>query len=126
MLAYLGTPFSKAQDLHAAYRSACEQAAFLMREGIDVFSPIAHSYGIAEHGGLEHLDHEWWMARCQAFMHRCDAMILCRLPGWQDSEGMEMERDWFLAAARPVIHMEPWEVPERLIPHNGGWAYAAP
>jgi len=115
MLIYLATPFSRRSCLETAYREACEQAAFLMRAGIDVFSPIAHSYGIAAHGDLDQLDHEFWMAQCQPLMEKCDGVICCQLPGWTESVGMAMERDWFLAAGRPVVQMVPWEMPERLL-----------
>lgn len=113
-LYYLSTPFSKRPALNIAYIDACQQASFLMLNDIPVISPIAHAFGISTHGGIDHLDHEFWMRQCQPLMEKCDGMILCQLDGWQESVGIEMERDWFLAARRPVIQMKPFTVPERL------------
>ena len=62
LLWYLASPYSLyAQGTETAFKEACRAAAELIRRGIVVFCPIAHSHVIAEHGHLDALDHRLWL-----------------------------------------------------------------
>ena len=114
---YLATPYSKFEGgLDAAYIAACEQAAVLLRAGIVVFSPIAHSHGIAKHGHIDPLDHNVWLPADAPLMQAAHGLILCCLPGWQESYGMEEERKAFANAGKPILYMTPWVLPADLAP----------
>lgn len=55
---YLATPYSRyAAGIEAAFQAASEQAAILVRHGIPVFCPIAHTHPIAIHGDIDPFDH---------------------------------------------------------------------
>jgi hypothetical protein len=51
-LVYLASPYTHADKavMEDRFRAACRYAACLMRRGINVFSPIAHSHPIAQFG----------------------------------------------------------------------------
>lgn len=109
---YLATPYSKYPGgLEEAWRESCTQAAFLIKKGVKVFAPIAHTHHIALLGGLETLDHELWLDQDESLMEGAMGMIQCRMRGWQDSYGMEWERQWFIARGKPVYPMEPYAMP---------------
>lgn len=111
---YLATPFRcYPGPLGSAWAAACEQAALFVRAKIPVFSPIAHSYGIAHYGILD-ARADWWLEICAPFMKRCDAMVFCKLPSWEKSEGMAYERRCFEERGLPVYEMEPGELPVEL------------
>lgn len=109
---YLATPYTRyPRGIGAACADACEQAAVLIRAGVPVFSPIAHTHPIAMHSTLDPIDLELWLAVDRPMMEAAKGIIMCCLPSWQDSRGMEHEREFFASRGRPVIYMEPGVVP---------------
>ena len=113
---YLASPYSKySAGIFAAYADACQQAALLVRAGVPVFSPIAHSHGIAEFGEIDPADHEIWLPADAPFMDAAHGIVVCKLPGWDKSRGVQHEIDVFQSADKPVVYMEPGVVPEVLL-----------
>jgi hypothetical protein len=116
VLHYLASPYSRfAGGLDAAYRLACEQTALLIRAGVPVVSPIAATHGVALHGGIDALDHAFWLAADVPLMEACTGLIMLQAPGWALSEGMRIEREAFHAAGKPIIWMTPGVVPRELL-----------
>lgn len=110
---YLATPYTAHPDgLHEAWQQACVQAALLVRAGVPVFCPIAHSHPIAVYGHIDPRSHDIWLPMDAPLMRGAVAMIECRMPGWDKSYGMRCEREAFLAAGKAVIAMEPGVVPD--------------
>lgn len=109
---YLATPYSKHPDgLVEAFLQAVEQAALLIKAGIPVFCPIAHTHPIAVMGDLDPYDHDIWLPADRPFMEAAKGIIVCKLEGWDESFGIKKEIEAFTAAIKPVIYMEPDEVP---------------
>lgn len=105
---YLATPYSKFEGgIDAAFQAAAKVAAQLVRVGVCVYSPICHTHPIAVHGGLDPFDHELWMAFDKAMMDACDGLIVAKLPGWEDSCGMQLEIEYFRAAGKPIQYVDP-------------------
>ena len=114
---YLATPYSRfAGGIDRAYEAACEQAALLIRAGVPVFAPIAHSHPIATYGELDPLDHEIWLPADKPMMDAARGLIVCKLPGWDSSYGISIEIEAFKSAGKPIFFMEPGEVPFEVIP----------
>lgn len=112
---YLATPYSKFPDgINAAFRAACEQTALLVRSGIPVFCPIAHTHPVAIHGGIDPFSHDIWLPADQPFMEQACGLIFCKLPSWEISYGMNAEREYFQRVGKLVIDMEPGVVPPEL------------
>jgi len=116
-LAYLASPYSHPNPGVRAerFRAACEWAARLMKEGILVFSPIAHSHSIAEYGGLPG-DFEFWGEWSLEILGRCDLMLVLELPGWEESVGLRTEEECAAEEGIRVFRIsECWELsPERV------------
>ena len=109
---YLATPYSKYPGgQEAAYVAACEQHAVLIKAGIPTFCPITHTHGTALHGHLSLTDHAIWLPADRPFMDLACGIIVCKLPTWDISYGIAEEIKVFQAAGKPVVYMEPWEVP---------------
>ena len=109
---YLATPYSKyPAGLEAAYQEACRAAAWLIRSGVRVFSPIAHTHGVAIHGDLDPLDHKIWLPADRPLMDDACGLIVAMLEGWAESYGIQQEILEFTAAQKPIMAME-WG-PER-------------
>jgi len=120
LLWYLASPYSKyPEGMEAAFIEVSKQAAFLKNEaGIDTFVPIAHSHPVAKYGKMDAVDHDLWLAWDKKFIDRCDGMIVCKMPSWENSFGVNWEIDQFKAQGKPIIYMEPNKVPFRMIDVN--------
>lgn len=106
-LVYLATPYTKYPPGHwSAYIAAAELAGVLMKAGVEVFSPVVHFHPLAHYGEIVE-PHEFWMARCQPFMDRCDALLIGALPTWLSSIGIRQEETMFEISGKPVFHINP-------------------
>jgi hypothetical protein len=96
-LYYLATPYSLyVGGIERAFIDACKVTAALIKAGYSVYSPIAHTHPIASHGGMDPMDHKIWLPFDEAMMVSCDALLVARLPGWEESYGIEYERSFFV------------------------------
>jgi Domain of unknown function (DUF1937) len=107
-LAYLATPYSRfAGGIDKAYKDACKLAAHLLIAGVKVYSPIAHTHGIAIYGALDALDPSIWIPFDEAMMAAADVLIVAHLEGWDESIGIEHEIRFFEAAGKPIFDLDP-------------------
>lgn len=115
MFYYLASPYSKYPGgLDEAYRVACRAAALLIKAGVPVFAPIAHSHGPAMLGGIDPLSHDIWLPADEPMMRAAKGLIVLKAESWQDSYGMAEEIRAFEEAGKPIVYMEPGVVPEGL------------
>lgn len=106
-LVYLATPYTKYRDgIECAFKDAAALAARLLREGVKVYSPIAHTHPIAIYGNLDPLDHKIWMPFDEAMMTASAALLVANLPGWRESYGVAHEIEFFTNAGKPVFYLE--------------------
>ena len=59
------------------------------------------------HGGIDPLDHDFWLGVDGHMMARCDGLAVVMMPGWQESKGIAIERDTFELAGKPIVYY-PW------------------
>lgn len=112
---YLATPYSKYPGgIDQAFRDACLETALLLKAGVPVFCPIAHTHPVAIHGQLDPFDHAIWMPVDKPMMEAAKGIIICKMEWWEQSRGVKAERDYFLAAGKPIIYMQPGIVPEEM------------
>lgn len=115
---YLATPYSKyPAGLDAAFQEACRNAGLLIAAKIPVFCPIAHTHPIAMACEIDALDHSIWLPADQPMMDAACGIIVVMMDGWFESRGIEHELEAFTKAGKPIVYMEPGEVPDKLI----GW-----
>lgn len=89
------------------YRAACWAAATMMRAGLLVFSPIAHSHPLTEYG----LPGGWefWRAFDERMINSCDEVRVLMLDGWQESRGISEEVKIAHRLGKPVWYVMPAE-----------------
>lgn len=105
---YVGTPYTRyAAGIAAAFDHACLLTAGLIKLGVPVFSPIAHSHPVARNGGLDALDVPMWMKADAPLMRAAYGLIVARLPGWRESRGVTEEIEHFVGSGKPIVHLEP-------------------
>lgn len=109
---YLASPYSHpdAAVRQQRFESACRAAAELIRRGHVVFSPIAHSHSIAQHGLP--VDWRFWEAQDRRLLAACDELWVLTLDGWRESRGVQAEIAIARAAGKPVRFVSEAEVAE--------------
>lgn len=106
---YLATPYSKYPGgIDAAFEEACKATASLIRKGLRVYSPIAHTHPVAKYGGIDPYSHDIWLPADKPFMDAACGLIVCKMSGWQESRGLLHEVEVFTIANKPVLYME-WD-----------------
>ncbi len=107
---YLASAYSH-PDPHVRewrFREACRAAANLLRAGITVFSPIAHSHPIAQFGMPT--SWEFWSQVDREYLARCDVLAVLTLPGWRESVGVQAEIGFARELGLPVEFVAPSEL----------------
>lgn len=106
-LVYLATPYFHA-DLAvrvARFDKACKIAGELMREGLHVFCPIAHTHPIATVCDLPK-GFGWWGTYDRNILSRCDRLLVVKMDGWEESVGVQAEIEIALELGLKVSYME--------------------
>jgi hypothetical protein len=107
MIAYLASPYSHPAPAvrEDRYRDACRAAAALLLAGQPVFSPIAYSHPLVDHG----LPGDWsfWQRYDRELLARCDEVVVLMLDGWQDSVGVREEIRIARELGKPVRYLAP-------------------
>jgi hypothetical protein len=113
---YLASPYSHPNAAVRAhrFREVCRAAAMLLSAGHAIFSPIAHSHPLVEHG----LPTDWffWQRWGQNMLTRCDEVVVLQLDGWIDSVGVQAEIALARSLGKPLQFVEPslvdrWRTP---------------
>ncbi len=92
MLIYLASPYSHADAsvMQERFETICGVAARLMRDGVHLYSPIAHTHPIAVKGELPR-GWEFWEQYDRKLLGACDEIWVCTLDGWRESKGVAAE-----------------------------------
>jgi hypothetical protein len=106
---YLASPYSNQADAGMAFASAAVAAAWLIGNGVRVYSPITHSHPIAHYGGLDPLDLDLWMRFDKPFMQHACGMIVLELRDWGLSKGIKAEVAEFASMGKPIHYMQ-WPI----------------
>lgn len=115
-LCYLATPYSKyPAGIEAAFILAAAQCALLLKAGIPVFSPIAHTHPVAIHGDIDPYSHAVFLPADAPMMDAADVLVVVMAETWQESFGIAHEIEAFTKAGKRIVYMVPDEVPEALL-----------
>lgn len=114
---YLASPYTHPQLIvrRERFNAVCRKAAEMMRGGMLVFSPIAHSHPMTEYG----LPPEWdyWERYDRAMLERCTELVVFMLPGWRESKGVCAEIEIARQLGKPVKYIDE-ESTRPYIPHD--------
>jgi hypothetical protein len=104
---YLASPYTADTQWEKDDRAylVCKAAAILKSQGMEVFSPIAHSHYI-EKTGFFHGDNTYWLPFDFKFMHICECLYVLMLPGWEKSEGIKEEIDYAIELGLPIVYVK--------------------
>lgn len=102
-LIYLASPYSSEdKSLEAErFQTVCRCAAWLMRQGYFIFSPIAHSHPIAINGNMP-TDFEFWKNYDHALIDACSEVWVVQMDGWDKSKGVAAEIEHAKQTGKPV------------------------
>lgn len=104
---YLATPYSKyPAGLEAAYWGACTIAGKLIKHGVPVFCPIAHTHPIADFCEMDPLDHSIWIPADKPMMDGAAALVVALMASWRESYGISIEIEHFRSAGKPVYYLD--------------------
>ncbi len=110
-LLYLATPYTKYEGgITLGYIGACKLAARLLRLGLKVYSPIAHTHPIAVYGGIDPYDLSIWLPFDAAIMDKSDALLVAMMAGWDQSTGIKHEIRTFTETKKPIFFLNPVEL----------------
>lgn len=86
---YLASPYSHqtASVRRQRYSEVFDLTGAMLRQGHNVFSPIAYSHPLAEKFELPQ-GWEWWLKLDYEFLRMCDTLLVYQLFGWEESKGV--------------------------------------
>ena len=104
---YLASPYSHPDPLvrEDRFNAACQATAQLVLGGRSVFSPIVHGHPLVRHG----LPTEWtfWQRFDIEYIRCCDEVLVLRIDGWEESEGVRAEIELAAALGKRASYKEP-------------------
>lgn len=106
-LVYLACPYSHPDPKvrRERFLAANAAAAKLMRQGLNVFSPITHCHPIAIDHDLPG-DWQFWKRYDRAFIDCSNRMFVLTLDGWEESDGVKNEIEIATELGIEVEYME--------------------
>ena len=107
-LIYLASPYSSHDDAirDGRFEAACRESAILMREGVHIYSPIAHTHPIAMRGNLP-TGWEFWESYDRVMIAACAEVWVLTIDGWDTSRGVAAEMRIAGEMGKPVRLIEP-------------------
>lgn len=106
-LCYLATPYTKYEGgIDLAAEHAAKLAGYFMQSGIPVFCPIAHCHWIAKSTKLDPIDGPFWLRTLIPFMKLADYLVIAKMPGWGESDGINYETEYFTRVGKSIYHLE--------------------
>lgn len=106
---YVASPYSASEAglALARFQAVTKFVLHLIKHGKDpVFSPITYFHPLTEFGALP-TDAGFWQDINMQFLRRADELYVLRLPGWDVSKGVTLERRVASILGIPVTHFNP-------------------
>jgi len=103
---YLASPYSHYDPAvrEQRYLDVCRTAVALIKMGHAVFSPIAHSHALVEHGLP--VDWSFWEKHDCHHLNHCDEVVVLMLDGWEASVGVREEVRIAKEMNKPVRYID--------------------
>ena len=89
---YFASPYSDKDKnkVEERYQLTAKKVAELTSEGNVVLSPIVYGHTLLQFHEMPG-DWKFWKNFCESFLYKSDEMIVFKLPGWENSEGIKEE-----------------------------------
>lgn len=89
---YLASPYTHPDPevRERNFRDVSKVAAVLNAQGVVAFSPITYGHTLLE---FKEMPHDWafWKNFCLSFLQHCDKLVVCKMDGWEKSNGVTEE-----------------------------------
>ena len=109
-LIYLASPYSHPDPEVRLYRArmAAQATTALIRQGLVVHSPIAHSVGLLQLTNVD-LGHEFaaWERQDLGVIAAATSIVVLMLPGWERSVGIRRELDFARRRGLMPFYLDP-------------------
>jgi len=111
LISYLCAPYNHSDPVvrKNRYDLITETAAKLIEEGTFVFSPITHNVPIRDVGNMTCWDD--WCHYDLTMLSLCKQLIVLKIPGWEESKGVQAELAFAMEKDIPIIEMTPIPAP---------------
>lgn len=113
-LVYLATPYNNPNPFvrEERFQDACTVAASLMRAGVHLFCPIAHTHPIATKGYLP-CGWDYWQEYDRLMLAACEELWIVQMPGWDLSDGIKGEIELAMYSGKPIYYLDPVSLEKR-------------
>ena len=99
---YLASPYSGLEfEQHLRYVYTKLAMKYLAEERLAAYSPIVSWHAVAYSYKLDK-SAEYWDLLNGGFVQQCSELWVLMLPGWEESLGIKLERDYAEALGKPV------------------------
>jgi hypothetical protein len=91
-LVYVASPYTHADPevVQSRYEHVGRLTAKLVAGGEAAVSPITYGHHLLDFHAMP-TDWEFWMDFCIALLSKCDRMVVAKIPGWEESKGVQAE-----------------------------------
>ncbi len=89
---YLASPYAHKNPLimELRFEKVCRVAGAMMKDGLFIYSPIAHNHPIATRIDLPRT-WDFWKNIDLHILEKCDQLWVLKLEGWEESKGVAAE-----------------------------------
>lgn len=114
---YLCTPYTKYKHgLETAYQMAAQMTMYLQMQGFFIYCPIVHSHTPSNYCPKSLKEsHDFWLTIDKQFVKISRGLIVCKMQGWDESKGIQIELDYAKELDLPVYYTDFLEVPKELL-----------
>ena len=104
-IVYLACPYSHpdAKVRKKRLEASIDATRVLIAHGFHVFNPLAHSTAIDD----DYVPDAYWYELDLMLLVHCDLLMTLKLPGWEESKGVRMERALARRRGIPMYALEP-------------------
>lgn len=102
---YICIPYTKI-DKEESFKTANAIAAYYTNQGNCVFSPITHGHSIVQEHNLPQ-GFKYWGKACFEFIVWCDVLVVVKLEGWKESDGVQAEIVIAKRLKREIVYVDP-------------------
>jgi hypothetical protein len=125
---YLATPYSVVNPIskiqagllrRKRFERACKMAAKLMKEGENIFCPIAHSHSVEYYGMNKEVNSmNFWLKQDLSILQYAKELIVFKMDGWEQSEGIKREIKFAEELNIPIRYIENCIFPNPYVRRN--------
>ncbi len=106
-LVYVASPYTHSDPnvVSERYEQVSRLTAKLVAEGMAAISPITYGHHLLEFYTMPS-DWGFWMDFCIALLSKCDRLLVVKMPGWEESRGVQAEIRYAQDHGIPIEYME--------------------